>query len=119
MTPHETIFLQCTDAPLSDDSTWCSDKIHDSDIEYILADRYAALSKDNARLHAELATVKDELIDALNELVNVKAALAAIKPSWGNAPKWAEWHIIETCYYGKYMKSADTVTIKEYRPEDS
>ena len=70
-------------------------------------------------LRAKLATVKDELIDALNELVNVKAELATIKPSWKDAPKWAEWHIIEACYYGKYMKSADTVRIKEYRPEDS
>ena len=98
-----------------------------------------ALLEDNERLRVELATVKDELDQqkkytksavkyaemmddadtATNEMVDkLQAEIAAIRPNWDDAPEWAEWHIIEACYYDKYMESADTVRIKEYRPEE-
>ena len=55
--PHKIIFLQCTDAPLSDDSTWCADKIHDDDVEYVRKDLYDKLQTEIIAMRATLDAV--------------------------------------------------------------
>jgi hypothetical protein len=41
--------------------SWCADKIHDNDIEYVLSSELAALKEENERLKEELKRFKKPL----------------------------------------------------------
>lgn len=48
------------------------------------------------RLEAENARLKDELIDVLRERNDLAAELAKYKPSWDDAPEWAQYCVTAT-----------------------
>ena len=57
------------------------------------------------------------LFDMVNQRDQLRAELAALKPSWDDAPEWAVRHIIESFYLDGFNETGKPVRIEERRPE--